>query len=301
MASSKRNRKRKPRKAGAARSRDPRVVIAPLTHLKPLNKLLTEVAATADGLVLETPVDPDDLLARFDTEILVRAINSLKSVQLLLENGHWEHASGITRQLFELVVNLEYLGAQPERFHATFEYCHFGVLQFIRQKHRETLYAKETGRPVDAEQLAYLEKMLDTAFDQFKGKPSADGKTRWVPSWSRKSTKVLAELSPDKMRAHQYDHLFTIWSEQAHAAPRSLIENLFHDAGEQWVETVFESDTKKIIEVASMSLMMFLSLWRELPNTAPLPPEQTLLWTRRMMGIVAAPEFEDLPGYRVDT
>ncbi|MFF2325310.1 MULTISPECIES: DUF5677 domain-containing protein [unclassified Streptomyces] len=268
--------------------------------MKPLHKLLAEVAAAADGLVLATPVDPDDLLIRFDTEILVRAINSLKSVQALLEHGHWEHAAGITRQLFELLVNMEYLGAQPSRFEATFEYCHFGVLQFMREKHRQLLYNKETGRPVEAERLAFLEKMLDSTFDQFKGQPRADGTTRWVPSWSRKSTRVLADLSPDKMRAHQYEHLFTSWSEQAHAAPRSLIENLFHNAGEQWVEEVFESDSKKIIESASMTLMMFLSLWRVLPHAVPLSSDQVLSWTRRMMEIVAVPEFDLLPGYRND-
>ncbi|MGC5565326.1 DUF5677 domain-containing protein [Streptomyces sp. FR-108] len=300
MAQSRRRKPKKDRrKSGATGSRDPRVAVVPVPHLKPLYKLLSEVTATADRLILSTPDEPDRLV-RFDTEILVRAINSVKSVRLLLEGGHWEHASGIIRQLFELLVNMEYLGKQPDRLEATLLYCRFGMLQLVREQHRRCLYNRDTGRPVDKEHLAFLEKLLDESFDDFQGLPRADGSVRWVSSWSRKSTKALSDLSDDAMRPHQYEHLFTSWSEQAHAAPRSLIENIFRDAGEDWVSEAMESDTKKVIEAANLTVAMFVALWRELPHAVPLPAEQANSWMRTTMQFMAVPDFDDLPGYRTD-
>uniref|UniRef100_A0AAU2VL42 DUF5677 domain-containing protein n=1 Tax=Streptomyces sp. NBC_00008 TaxID=2903610 RepID=A0AAU2VL42_9ACTN len=271
-----------------------------MPHLKPLHELLQEVTATSDRLILSTP-DAPDRLVRFDTEILVRGINSVKSVNLLLEGGHWEHASGIIRQLFELLVNMEYLGKQPDRLEATLLYCRFGLLQLVREQHRHCTYSRDTGRLVDQEHLAFLEKLLDEAFDDFQGAPTADGSVRWVGSWSRKTARALADLSDDTMRPHQYDHLFTSWSEQAHAAPRSLIDNVFRDAGEGWVSEVMESDTRKVIEAANLTVAMFVALWGELPHAVPLPPEKALVWMRTMMQFIAAPEFDHLPGYRVDS
>ncbi|MCX4504578.1 DUF5677 domain-containing protein [Streptomyces anulatus] len=299
MASSKRKRKKKPRKAsGATGSGDPRVAEGAESHLDSLFKLVFEVTETADRAMPLTP-NPSDRLVRFDMEILARAINSMKSVYLLLRSGHWEHASGITRQLFELLVNMEYLGKQPSRWDATLLYCRFGLLQMALEHHRKAMYNKETGRYVDERRVAFLEKILDGSFDDFKGKPRPDGTTRWVTSWNRKNTKEMSDLSSDRMRPKQYVNLFASWSEQAHATPGSLMDNLFRDMEEDWWERAMESDTQKIVETASMALLLFLSLWRELPHAFPLPREQANAWTRRMMEIVAAPEFDALPGYRV--
>lgn len=103
------------------------------------------------------------------------------------------------------------------------------------------------------------------------------------------------------MRRHQYEHLFTSWSEQAHAAPRSLIDNVLRDAGEGWVEEIMESDTKKVIEAANLTVAMFVALWGQLPHAVPLPAEQAKSWMRTLMQFMVVPEFDHLPGYCVDS
>lgn len=100
------------------------------------------------------------------------------------------------------------------------------------------------------------------------------------------------------MRLHQYENLFISWSEQAHAAPRSLIDNIFREADEGWIERTIESDERKIVEASSMTLMLFLALWEELPHAIQPTAEQTLNWMRVMMHIIGAPEFDSIPGYR---
>ncbi|MFE4651550.1 DUF5677 domain-containing protein [Streptomyces sp. NPDC056707] len=241
-----------------------------------------------------------DEVAQFDAAILIRGANSVKSVALLMEQGHWEHATGVVRQLFELLVNMEHLNRMPDRAAATLLYCRFGVLQQIRARHRQCLYTASTGRPVNAEHLKFLEHHLAHSFGDFQGKPKSDGSPRWVSAWHKKTTRDLAELSTDKMRVHQYDQLYSVWSEQTHAAPGALMESIFREAHEGWVDAVVESDDKKIIETASMALMLFVQLWWALPNVPVLEPERVMQWMLVMMEIMAVPEFDSLPGYRLD-
>lgn len=299
MGQSRKKKSKSSRRSGATGSRNPLVtsVPAPKDQLRPLFAIFGDMTSTADRLILETP-EASSNLARFDVAILVRGINSLKSIRLLLENGHWEHAVGITRQLFELLVNMEYLGSLEDRLDATFQYVRFGALQMMLERHREIAYSERTNRPVDEEKRAFFQYHFDNSFDDFKGRPKDDGSVRWVPSWSKKNTKALAELSSNKMRIHQYENLFTLWSEQAHATPGSLIHDILRVADGDWVDELVQSDERKIVEASSMAIMLFVELWMQLPHVAPPPAADVRDWARRMMEIVGAPEFDSLPGYR---
>ncbi|KND38469.1 hypothetical protein IQ63_07490 [Streptomyces acidiscabies] len=249
------------------------------------------MTSTGDRLVLENPVSSEDRLPRFDTEVLVRGINSVKAAGLLMEQGHWEHAAGVTRQLFELLINMEYLGTLEDREAGVLLYLRFGALQFALQQQKDYLYNEATGRPIDTQRLALLEHFLDVAFDDFKGKPKHDGTVSWVPSWSKKNAKTLAELSPSKMRVSQYQYLYSTWSEQAHATPSSLIHNVFREAGDGWVDEVITSDDMKIVETSAMTLMLFLELWDALPHTPSLPRDKSLGWAEQMREVMAVPDL----------
>jgi hypothetical protein len=301
MAQNRKRKKDQRRRPGAQVSGNPQVrhVPAPKVRLKPLFKLFGDVTGAADRLVHATPVGSDDRLVRFDAEVLVRGINSMKAAGLLMEQGHWEHAVGVTRQLFELLINMEYLAAMEDREAGVLLYLRFGALQFALEQQKDYLYNQATGRPIDAQRLALLEHFLDVAFDDFKGKPKHDGTVSWVPSWSRKNAKTLAELSPSKMREHQYRYLYAAWSEQAHATPSSLIHNVFREGTEGWVDEVIESDDRKIIETGTMTLMLFLELWDALPYVPPMPKDKSREWAEQMRDILAVPDlFEELDRHR---
>lgn len=297
MAQNRKRQKDRGQRPGAHRSGNPQVrhVLPPKDRLKPLFKLFNDVTSTVDRLVRDNPVGSEDRLTRFDAEVLVRGVNSVKAAGLLMEQGHWEHAVGVTRQLFELLINMEYLGTLEDREAQVLVYLRFGALQLALEHRRDFEYNQTVGRPIDTQRLAFLEKVLDTQFADFKGKPRHDGTETWVPSWSRKNAKTLAELSPSKMRMHQYRYLYAAWSEQAHATPSSLLDNVFREAEAGWVDEVIESDDKKIIETSAMTLMLFLELWDALPHAVAMPKEKSREWAERMKDVLAVPDlFEEL-------
>jgi len=232
-------------------------------------------------------------------QIFVRGINSVKAVGVLLEQRHWEHAVGVVRQLFELLVNMEYLGALPDRAVGIDRYRQFGLLQFFQQEERKIAYSESTGRSVNPEIKSMIENHLENSFSAFRGRPKPNGKPNWNSSWSGKTTRDLADCSSDRMRPHQYEHLFRVWSEQTHASPGALIQGLMGGADENWLEELLAADDKEIVETVSMTFMLFVSLWVTLPHI-PRIPEEVRDWARTIMRVVGAPEFESLPGYRVE-
>lgn len=269
-----------------------------LTKVERLLKVMGEVVAAVQDAVFEMP-GPAGLPVVFDVQILMRGVNSVKAVCVLLEQDHWEHALGVTRQLFELLVNMEYMATLPDREKAVEEYRQFGLLQFFQMKQREITYEEKTGRTPNPIVKGVVEYHLANSFNSFLGKPKKNGDVSWVPSWSRKNIRDLAEASPDSMRSHQYEQLFKIWSEQAHATPGALLMGLINSEGEDWLNDALVADEHEMIQTCSMTFMLFISLWASLP-AAPGIPRDVVRWLRTVMQVVGAPEFDLLPGYRIE-
>lgn len=124
----------------------------PKTRLKSLLQLLVEIPAAAEQAMITATMPEDETgkrLLMFDVSVLVRASNALKVIRLLSEQAHWEFAAASVRQLFELVLNMEYLATQPDREAAIFRYSKYGLLQTVRHQHLAVLYDQKTGRPID--------------------------------------------------------------------------------------------------------------------------------------------------------
>ena len=94
---------------------------------------------------------------------------------LTLEQDHWEHALGVTRQLFELLVNMEYMTNLPDREKAIEDYRQFGLLQFFQMKQREIAYEEQTGRTPNPVVKSMVEYHLANSFNSFLGKPKQNG------------------------------------------------------------------------------------------------------------------------------
>ncbi|WTW96870.1 DUF5677 domain-containing protein [Streptomycetaceae bacterium NBC_01309] len=245
--------------------------------------MLEDLIQAGEHACMTTP-DSGDPLRRFDAEMLNRGVNSAKSVQLLIEQAHWETASAVVRQLFELLVNMEYVSAQDDRGAAVLKYCKFGLLQNVLARQRRATYDVATGRPVDAAYRSLVDQLLTgDAFDEFRAAPKADGSVRWRDSWSGHKTRYLAEQSVSPMRMHQYELLYTLWSEQAHAAPGAFINDLFRDTGPEWVEDAVRENDTKILETIAMTATLFCDLWKNLPGVPEVDPQRALSWTSRLM------------------
>ncbi|WP_160160316.1 DUF5677 domain-containing protein [Streptomyces sp. SLBN-134] len=154
--------------------------------MRPLLKLISDVAIGAEKSILATP-HPEDPIVRFDVEILMRGANSVKAVRALLEKGFWEHAVGVVRQVFELLVNMEYLAKQESREDATMLFARFGLLQMILARLRRMSYEEDKGRPIDDKLFAELERHLQNDFVDFRAKSQLNGcragAARQRPSW----------------------------------------------------------------------------------------------------------------------
>jgi hypothetical protein len=256
--------------------------------LEPLFKLFDDVFSHA-GMILRELPDDGNLLVVFDAGVLVRALNAVKSIRILLEQAHWELASGASRQLFELLVNMEYLASEPDRNEASRRYAAFGVLQLARQQLAELEYAERTGRSIDADRKNTIEELLEKSFDEFRAKDGG-----WVPSWSGRPTRQLAEVSEKPLREEQYRLLFAPWSEQIHASPGAVIQSIFGQMG-RTAEDVIEDDDRQIVEVASMAIGLFVEIWFVLPNVTPLDRAVVADWMDKV-GSIARDQGAVIPG-----
>ena len=258
--------KRKKKKRPRDRPRDPRQIkmTPPKQRMKPIFRVFDQISVHFNE-VLVGAERANDPAFRFDAAVLTRGANTLRSIRLLLEGSFWELASAGARQLFELLVNMEYLASQPDREVASFRYAKFGLMQAASQQLGQLEYIARTGREVNLERKRRIEEMLDKSFSDLKN--SSGG---WVPSWSGKNVRQLAEASPFGLRTDQYQLLFSAWSEQAHASPGALLDGIFLRVGNEAKDQIAADEDREVIEVAGISITMFLQLWWALSDVPAL-------------------------------
>ncbi|MEU2619760.1 DUF5677 domain-containing protein [Streptomyces sp. NPDC007157] len=269
------------------------------TRLQPLFDIVGDVAIAAERSAAQV-ADSDSFHTAFDGRVLQRGIKGLKAARLLIGEGYWEHAAAVTRQLFELLVNMEHLASFPDRGTAISKYNAFGLLQYFLSEVRRMDYEKERGRPEGTRWEASVRDTLDKHYDDFKLPPKADGTTRWRSSWSGKTTRDLAESSPDSMRIRQYVLLFTTWSEQAHAAPGVFAADLFVQYEEEVIAEAFAEIkeelnvsldliagvAKREAQTLYMAIIHFMQLWQQLPKVSA-PKREVDLWLRNAGAFMA--------------
>ncbi|WP_430869151.1 DUF5677 domain-containing protein [Demequina aurantiaca] len=151
-----------------------------------------------------------------------RSLLLLHGARLLLEEGHWEIAAGVVRQMFEVLVNVEHLLNQSDTEAAWKSYRTYGEAQLLQASLRKMKYAIATGYIDEAARVEALEATLkDAQFDEFR---HPKGHIR--DSWSGLSVGKLAEASRVTWRTGQYRYYYRSWSEQAHGSSSSLINSV---------------------------------------------------------------------------
>lgn len=253
----------------------------PSKDLQAVVQLLEEVYEEAQEAARRSFPNDYSPLYNFDQGVLVRGINTLKSVHILVENGHWEMAHSLLRQLLELVANMEFLNSMPDRSAATLQYVKYGLLQKTTEQILTMKYEEKTGRAVDTSRLAKLEAFRSgPSFDAFKAN-TKDGSLKFVDSWCRKNMKALCEESTNSMRMSQYELLYSPWSEQVHGAPGALIDSMMQKPEPGWEQLVMDNDEVRIQETVGMSISLFAELRQYLPHIESLNPSTAYDWLER--------------------
>ncbi|MBE0011652.1 hypothetical protein DXT87_18040 [Arthrobacter sp. AET 35A] len=251
-------------------------------ELRQVVKLLEEVDAEAHDAARDSFPSDYSPLYNFDQAMLVRGINTLKSVRILVEAGHWEMANALLRQLLELVANIEYLSNMLDRDDAALQYVRYGLLQKVQQQALTLEYNENSGRSIDTTRLAELQSALSgSAFDEFKA-TTKDGSLKFVASWCRRNMTELCEASSNPLRMHQYKLLYSPWSEQVHATPGALIDAIMRTSGPGWEQAVMETDETQIHEAVSMAVTLFVELRGFLPAIQAPDPTAVSSWMERV-------------------
>lgn len=255
----------------------------PKARLQGLFQLIEEIYDASDRELFSLLVPEGDDAARhlgLEAGVLARATNALKAITLLCEQAHWEFAVCAVRQLFEIVVNVEYLNAQTDRDIAAFRFAKYGLLQMVLEQHGTLEYDQRTGRQIDRERLLVLKRMLATSFPEFRT-VGASGHVHWAKSWTGRDTRRLAELSPHTLRKDQYQLLYSAWSEQAHASPSVFLESIV--GTDKPVDEIVSSDDTRIAETMSIAISLFIELRRALPHLPSPDITEQLDWIRRLL------------------
>jgi hypothetical protein len=270
------SRKRKKRSTGPAQSG----VAPPNKRVQTSFAVLHAVARAADELLKSAAIEntPGN---RVQVSIFIRGINALKAVRVLTEEGHWEFAAGPVRQVFELLINTEEILRQADLDEALQKYVKFGLMQTVRDRQENLLYERDTGRPFNEKQLAYLDQMLTSAFPEFR-KVSKNGRVEYAASWCGKSAWKLANDSGAAIRERQYTLLFATWSEQVHASPSTMLDDIFGKKAVDIAGTL-KSEEPKTAEIIAMAVTLFIELWRLLP-IIPDPDDASVKgWTGKLI------------------
>ncbi|MFE1781379.1 DUF5677 domain-containing protein [Streptomyces sp. NPDC059506] len=261
----------------------------PKTH--PIFEMAGEVISAA-GLAAEPAAESADHLVHFDAHVLKRGIKGLEAARLLIGAGYWEYATSVARQLFELLVNMEYLGSFADRKKACRIHSGFGLFQFFLAESRRIEFEIGRGRPAGSSWETSVKDFLDNHCADFRLTPRPDGSARWRTSWSGKTTRALAEASPDPMRVSQYELLFSTWSEQTHATPGVFVTDLFVRYEDEIIdEALAEVDGvppevlraitgvgRREVQTLSMTNLLFLQLWQQLPNVRQPSSDEFSRW-----------------------
>lgn len=256
-------------------------IMMPSKDIRAVVLLLEEVYEEAQDAARRSFPNEYSPLFNFDQGVLVRGINTLKSVHILVDNGHWEMAHSLLRQLLELVANMEFLNSMPDRSTATLQYVKYGLLQKTAEQILTMKYEEKTGRAVDTIRLAQLEAFRSgQSFDSFKAN-TKNGSLKFVDSWCRRNMKELCEASKNSMRMSQYELLYSPWSEQVHGAPGALINSMMQKPEPGWEQLVMDTDGVRIHEVVGMAVSLFAELRLYLPHIEPLDPSVAYEWLER--------------------
>lgn len=217
---------------------------------------------------------------------------------MLCDQAHWEYAVSAVRQLFEIVVNVEYLNGQPDRSDAEFRFAKYGLLQMVLDQYGTLEYNERTGRRIDQQRRDVLERMLESSFPEFRS-VGPTGVVHWAKSWSGHTIRRLAELSPRRLRGDQHRLLYSAWSEQSHASPSVFLESIV--GRHQPTDAIVANDDTRIAETISIAITLYIELRRLLPYLPASDLGLQLDWTQRLLeearrhGIPSAAPFVSDP------
>ena len=252
-------------------------------RLPAIFQILDEVISAAD-VAINDATFPDQPFGVFQYGVFQRAFNSMKAIRVLAEHSHWEGATGLSRQLMELVLSMEFMFLRTEDPEAeAIRFLRYGLLQQALYLRSRSRYEKRIGGTTPDLAGHADDSYLAKEYAEFRSGSHGDGSIRWVTSWCGKTSYKLAQESPNPGRVDQYELLYRAWSEQVHAAPGALMTSVFPADGPDWYIKMLHLDDQRIAETIGNSVILFCELWLILPTMRPsFAEEKAQGWLHRL-------------------
>lgn len=188
---------------------------------------------------------------------VIRAFNLYKSINILLENDHWEDAEILARSMFELLLNLEEVVRDKESAEEkAIRYLRFQYLQNYIHKANVDQYNVKKGRmpKKHASKLADMDKTAKSVFSEFLSK---NRKSEWDKSWCNMSVYSLAKNSKNRMRISHYKVIYSLFSDLSHSSPYSVTTAMSLGSTPEETEKLLEGHDN--FEKENMTLVLSLS------------------------------------------
>jgi hypothetical protein len=239
--------------------------------------LASEILAAADECI--DPPNASTPRGNIEQHILLRGTAALRAARLLIANDEWEFAAAPTRQLFELVLNMEYISQSEQDIDLVAKFFIFGRLQNILNAEKRYQYERDSGRLVDPTKLSDIHRQLsESHFDDFRLPTKDGGSPKWRKSWNAKNIADMSRESTNSHRAKQYQQLYGIWSEQAHGSPGALYLQWVSHHSEHSPTEVRQWVRSRTLEALGMAMTLFIELWVALPNVTRPTDTQIHRW-----------------------
>lgn len=179
----------------------------------PLDRILEHYAIIRDAIATTEHVVPEDLPSFVVNQSFIYAFNSYKAISLLLPELYHESAAAVMRQLWEVSLNLHWLGVNPgERSR---DFCNYTVMEY-----RKLLKKAEANEQIDD---------FDEATARFQGRfkyQDKKGRNRSHGNFAMTSIHDRATELGEPW-ASEYTLVYHLTSMHAHGAPGAILHAFF--------------------------------------------------------------------------
>jgi hypothetical protein len=206
----------------------------------PLAEILHHFDMLRDAAAGTLHVESHDLVTLVANTSFIYAFNAYKAISLLLPDLYHESAAAVLRQLWEVSLNLHWVGVDPETRSRAF--CSFTVMEFRKflQKSSESASLKS----------------LDESTERFQSTfryQDRNGRNRIHGNFAAANIYERAEELGDPWES-EYKRVYHLTSMHAHGAPGAVLHAMFQQQyGE--VETR-EKNAASLIAILAMGVMV---------------------------------------------
>jgi len=206
----------------------------------PLAVILEHYAVIRDAIAGTGHVESHDLPTLVANTSFIYAFNAYKAISLLLPELYHESGAVVLRQLWEVSLNLHWVGVDPEP--RAQDFCNFTTMECRK-------LIQKSGDPAPLKDFDDLTKLVQSKFRYQDGR----GRNRTHGNFATTSIHDRATELGD-VWAREYELFYHLTSMHAHGAPGAVLHGMFQaqypDPGTR------ENNSASLIAILAIKLMI---------------------------------------------